>query len=133
MLTGDIDIEPFIQRCRSTARLIRAGDIAIACFVLLFTLPLLLAVSLAIRLESRGSIIARLTVPGRSCRRVAALRFRTAVYEPLQARPANFEQPTKVGALLRYSRIEILPEFVNVLRGEYSILDANSRSPAFLQ
>jgi lipopolysaccharide/colanic/teichoic acid biosynthesis glycosyltransferase len=40
---------------------------------------------------------------------------------------------TRVGALLRYTRIESLPQLVNVLIGDMSIVGADGRSPSFLE
>jgi len=39
---------------------------------------------------------------------------------------------TRVGEFLRYTRIEDLPQLINVLRGELSIIDRDVRSPSFL-
>jgi lipopolysaccharide/colanic/teichoic acid biosynthesis glycosyltransferase len=36
------------------------------------------------------------------------------------------------GQFLRYTRIEALPQLINVLRGEMSIIDRDARSPSFL-
>jgi lipopolysaccharide/colanic/teichoic acid biosynthesis glycosyltransferase len=56
-------------------------------------------------------------------RRFEILNFRTSEYD--QARVGRARKITRVGQLLRDSRIEALPRLVNVLRGEMSILRMN--------
>jgi len=43
-----------------------------------------------------------------------------------------FPLKTQLGQFLRYTRIEDLPQLVNVLRGEMSLIDPDGRSPSFL-
>ena len=69
---------------------------------------------------------------GRRARRFRPLQFRTTVYapdQPISPRP----ELTRVGALLRYTWIESLLQLVNVLVGDMSIVDADGRSPSFLE
>jgi lipopolysaccharide/colanic/teichoic acid biosynthesis glycosyltransferase len=46
--------------------------------------------------------------------------------------PIWAEKTTLLGEVLRFTRIEILPQLLNVLRGEMSIIDSEGRSPSFL-
>ena len=111
----------------------RLGDLAIASMLLVVTLPLMLFVGLAIRYESPGPVLVRQTAVGRDGRRFDKLRFRTAEYEPNERAPARTQKATQLGQFLRETRIEALPQLVNVLRGEMSILDRDFRSPSFLE
>jgi lipopolysaccharide/colanic/teichoic acid biosynthesis glycosyltransferase len=47
--------------------------------------------------------------------------------------PVWARKTTQVGEFLRYTRIECLPQLINVLRGEMSILDPDGNSPSFLE
>ena len=107
----------------------RLGDIVIACLLLAITAPLMLIVTLAIKLEGVGPVLDRQTCIGCNGRRFHALKFRTAVHDPQHATPA-WAQRTPVGEFLRYTRIEALPQLINVLRGEMTLID--SFSPPFL-
>jgi lipopolysaccharide/colanic/teichoic acid biosynthesis glycosyltransferase len=60
------------------------------------------------------------------------LKFRTAVYDPDRVMPIWPERTTPVGQFLRYSRIEALPQLLNVLRGEMSLIAPDGSSPTFL-
>jgi len=46
--------------------------------------------------------------------------------------PAWARKPTQVGQVLRYTRLDALPQVINVMRGEMSIIDPDGRSPSLL-
>jgi lipopolysaccharide/colanic/teichoic acid biosynthesis glycosyltransferase len=109
----------------------RFADMAIACASLAVTSPLMLIVALAIKLESAGPVLHRQTCIGRG-RRFQMLKFRTIVHDPEHRMPELARTPTRIGHFLRYTRIEILPQLINVLRGEMSMIDRDGYSPSFL-
>ena len=104
----------------------------ISCVLLIVALPLMLIVALAIMLESAGPVLDRQTCIGRGGRRFQMLKFRIIVHDPEHATPVWVRKPTRIGQFLRYTRIEDLPQLINVLRGEMSIIDRGARSPSFL-
>jgi lipopolysaccharide/colanic/teichoic acid biosynthesis glycosyltransferase len=106
----------------------RIGDLSIALAVIAIALPLMGLVALALKLESRGPVFVRHSCLGTGGRRFQILRFRNGISH---AGPCE-EKLSGVGQWLRWSRIEVLPEIFNVMRGEISILDAQARSPSFL-
>ena len=110
----------------------RLGDVAIACILLAITLPLMIIVALAIKWESPGPVLDRQTCIGRGGRRFQMLKFRTTVHEPAHATAGWAREMTQIGQFLRYTRIEPLPQLINVLRGEMSMIERDSRSPSFL-
>jgi lipopolysaccharide/colanic/teichoic acid biosynthesis glycosyltransferase len=75
----------------------------------------------------------RETCIARGGRRFEMLKFRTMLPDPEHTMPAWARKPTQVGEFLRYTRIECLPQLINVLRGEMSILDPDGNSPSFLE
>ena len=109
----------------------RIADVVIACAMLATTLPLMVLVALAIRFEGPGPVLDRLTRIGRRGRRFQLLKFRTTVHDPEGRLPISARQPTQIGEFLRHSRIECLPQLINVLRGEISIVDPDHSSPSF--
>ncbi|MGA2320078.1 MAG: sugar transferase [Solirubrobacteraceae bacterium] len=115
----------------------RAFDIVGATLLLLVLSPLLLAIVLAVRLSSRGPVLYRSTRRGIGQRPFACLKFRTmhtdaeehqAELEELnEASGALFKirddpRLTKVGGVLRRFSLDELPQLVNVLRGEMSLV-----------
>ena len=92
----------------------------LAVVLLLLTAPLLTIVALAIRLETAGPILVRRIWIGRNGRRIDVLRFRTAEWD---AGRESWGSLTRVGHFVQQTRIEVLPQLVNVLRGEMKFTD----------
>lgn len=105
----------------------RAFDVALASVTLAIVSPLLVAAMVAIRVESPGPAIFRQRRVGRGGEPFELVKLRTMVSgaEQIGAGLAlNVGDPriTRVGALLRRFSLDELPNLVNVLRGEMSIV-----------
>jgi lipopolysaccharide/colanic/teichoic acid biosynthesis glycosyltransferase len=105
----------------------RAFDLVIAALALLVASPVLLAAAVAIRLESKGSPVYRQLRIGRDGEPFEMLKLRTMVSgaETIGAGMAvNHGDPriTRVGGFLRRFSLDELPNLVNVVRGEMSIV-----------
>jgi lipopolysaccharide/colanic/teichoic acid biosynthesis glycosyltransferase len=97
----------------------RLGEVLIALTVLLFTLPFLAFVGLVIKYESRGPIFEHEEHFDTDGRRFIFLRFRcTRIHTFHSSQPAI----THTGRFLRYTGIDDLPQFINVLRGEVALI-----------
>ena len=118
-----------IRLSANTDRTSRLGDLAIALMLLVMSLPLLVFVALAIKYESPGPVLTRQTRIGRGGGRFHLLKFRTEEYHPEEQAPAWALKTTRIGQFLRHTRIEDLPQLINVLRGEMSIIDPDGRTP----
>jgi exopolysaccharide biosynthesis polyprenyl glycosylphosphotransferase len=115
----------------------RTFDIVGATLLLLLLSPLLLAIVLAVRVSSRGPIVFRSTRRGIGQRPFQCLKFRT-MHTDAEHRQADLEELneasgalfkiredprlTPVGRLLRRFSMDELPQLVNVLRGEMSLV-----------
>jgi lipopolysaccharide/colanic/teichoic acid biosynthesis glycosyltransferase len=97
----------------------RSRDVVGACVLLFFTLPLMLIVALAIKLDSAGPVLEKRELVGRSGRGFRMLSFRTQVQRAGQLS----HQMTGVGWMIHYMRIDGLPQLINVLRGDMSLSD----------
>jgi lipopolysaccharide/colanic/teichoic acid biosynthesis glycosyltransferase len=105
----------------------RIVDIAVAAVALVLTSPLQLAAMVAVRIESHGSPIYRQRRVGKDGEPFEMLKLRTMVSgaEHTGAGMAvNYGDPriTRVGRILRRFSIDELPNLVNVLRGEMSMV-----------
>ena len=116
----------------SLAKMRRLADLMIAGVLLVTSLPLMVLVALAIRWEGPGPVFERQTCIAPGGRRFQMLKFRTTVHEREGTMPSWARRPTQIGEFLRYSRIECLPQLINVLRGEISLVDVDGSSPSFL-
>ena len=112
----------------------RAVDIAAASLGLALSAPLIVPAMVAIRLESPGPVIYRQLRSGLHGRAFAVLKLRTMVdgAERLGAGlavNANDSRITRVGAFLRRTSLDELPNLVNVLRGEMSLIGPRPTLP----
>jgi lipopolysaccharide/colanic/teichoic acid biosynthesis glycosyltransferase len=112
----------------------RAFDVIVAAAALAGASPLMLAAVLAIRLESRGSAIYRQRRVGRDGRPFDVIKLRTMVTgaEGMGAGLAISEgdtRITRVGRLLRRTSLDEVPNLVNVLRGDMSIIGPRPTVP----
>ncbi|MDP2711823.1 MAG: sugar transferase [Solirubrobacteraceae bacterium] len=113
----------------------RAFDIVVASLGLLAGAPLLALAAVAIRVESRGGVIYRQRRVGRGGREFDVLKLRTMVdgAEHIGAGlavDAGDARITRVGAFLRRTSLDELPNLVNVLRGEMAIIGPRPTVPS---
>ena len=113
----------------------RLLDIVVSATALLFASPILVTAAVAIRLESRGPIIYRQRRSGLQGHEFDVLKLRTMV-DGAEHKGAglaineNDPRITRVGALLRRTSLDELPNLVNVLRGEMSLIGPRPTLPA---
>jgi putative colanic acid biosynthesis UDP-glucose lipid carrier transferase len=104
----------------------RASDIVLASLFLLLLAPLMLGIAIAVRLESPGPAIFRQRRYGLYGEEIVVYKFRSMRVqedgqEVIQAR-ARDGRVTRLGAFLRRSSLDELPQFINVLQGRMSIV-----------
>jgi len=115
----------------------RAFDIAVALLLLFVSFPLMLITALVIASESKGPVIYRQVRVGRRGHSFTLLKFRSMAKdaEP-EGAPAwasvNDDRITRVGRFLRRTRIDELPQLINVLRGEMSFVGPRPERPEFV-
>ena len=95
--------------------------------LLVLTLPLMVAIAVAIRLDTAGPALFRQTRRGLNNRPFAILKFRTMIHVPgpeLTVPQARRFDPrvTRVGRVLRRTSLDELPQLFNVLKGEMSLV-----------
>jgi exopolysaccharide biosynthesis polyprenyl glycosylphosphotransferase len=142
MLLGDLDGLPMLSLTRTPVDTLalgvkRAFDIAVSAGVLLLTGPVLLVLAIAIRLDSAGPVFFRQRRVGLNGREFWMLKFRSmhvdaeARLEALRAqnemsgpvfKMKNDPRVTRVGKWLRKTSLDEFPQFINVLRGEMSVV-----------
>jgi putative colanic acid biosysnthesis UDP-glucose lipid carrier transferase len=104
----------------------RLSDIVLATLILVLVSPLLLAIAIAVKLSSPGPVIFKQRRNGLAGEEIIVYKFRTMRTQDDGAvvRQATRGDPriTPVGAFLRSSSLDELPQFVNVLQGRMSIV-----------
>lgn len=123
----------------------RAFDVAASAVLLTMLAPLLAVIALVVRLADRGPVIFRQQRVGRGGRTFEVLKFRTMAVDA-EARLASLRgsnerhgplfkmecdpRVTRVGRLLRDTSLDELPQLVNVLRGQMSLVGPRPALPA---
>jgi lipopolysaccharide/colanic/teichoic acid biosynthesis glycosyltransferase len=112
----------------------RTVDIVVSATLLVLSAPVVAAATVAIRLESRGPALYRQRRIGRDGQPFDVLKLRTMVdgAEHIGAGLAvdeNDSRITRVGAFLRRTSLDELPNLLNVLRGEMSLIGPRPTVP----
>ena len=104
----------------------RGSDIVLSTLILLMIFPLLLLIAVVVKASSSGPVIFRQRRYGLDGEQIVVYKFRTmAVAEDgalVRQATRNDARITPVGAFLRKSSLDELPQFINVLQGRMSIV-----------
>ncbi len=116
----------------------RLFDVAISLVFLFFLSPVLLFAAALVRLTSAGPVIYRQERVGLHGRTFTLFKFRSMVaHAEADGRPrwASRRDPriTRVGALMRATRMDELPQLFNVLSGQMSFIGPRPERPHFVQ
>jgi len=116
-------------------RLKRAFDIAVAGALLAITAPVMLTIALAVKLSSPGPVFFKQQRVGQRGRLVDILKFRTMTVNDDSDRTWNVTSDvrvTPVGRILRPTSLDELPQLINVLRGDMSLVGPRPERPHFV-
>lgn len=114
----------------------RLLDVVASTVLLVTTLPVIALTALLVSLESAGPVLYRQERVGLHGRSFTLLKFRSMRTDAEQAGPtwATKRDPrvTRVGHILRKTRIDELPQLINILRGEMSFIGPRPERPHFV-
>lgn len=105
----------------------RACDIFIAFFGLIILSPVMLATAIAIKLESKGPVLFKQTRLGFGGKEFQIYKFRSMCEGAEQMGTGQYSfkndmRVTKVGKIIRATSIDELPQFINILKGDMSLI-----------
>lgn len=115
-----------------------AEDRLLAGIILTIISPLMLAIAIGVKLSSPGPVFYRQERIGWNNRAFTMLKFRSmpvnaeASSGPVWAKPGE-QRATKFGAFLRKTSLDELPQFINVLLGDMSIVGPRPERPVFVE
>jgi sugar transferase (PEP-CTERM system associated) len=131
----------FSSGCRTTKATIiyqRAFSIIFSIIGLILSAPLMLLTAIAIKLESRGPVFFRQERVGKNGKIFKLIKFRSMSVDaearsgPVWAQQ-NDPRVTRVGKFIRRTRIDELPQFINVLKGDMNFVGPRPERPFFVE
>lgn len=116
----------------------RLMDIIFSLVILIITMPITLLVALAIKLDSKGPVFFKQIRVGRDGKEFKIYKFRSMIQDAeKQTGPiwSTKDDPriTRVGKIIRKFRLDEIPQFINVLRGEMSLVGPRPERPYFVE
>jgi len=113
----------------------RSFDVAVASTILVACAPVLLVAAVAVRVSSSGPILFRQVRVGRRGAPFEMLKFRTMRVDDAAEPSWGIEEHrvTSVGRVLRRLSIDELPQLVNVIRGDMSLVGPRPELPQFVE
>ncbi len=140
---SDIDGLPIIHLIDETPfdfrRVVkRSADIVFAAVVLTLLAPIFLSIAAAVKLSSPGPVFYRQERMGLNGRTFQMLKFRSMPINAEAGTGAVWAKPgenraTPVGAFLRRTSLDELPQFLNVLWGDMSVVGPRPERPVFIE
>lgn len=126
------------QRSRNYERIRRAFDVLFSVAALVVTAPLMALAALAIKIGSPGPVLFRQDRVGLDGETFVMLKLRTMILDAERDGPSlcsgyDDRRLTPVGRVLRKTRMDEIPQFVNVLRGEMSVIGPRPERPCFVE
>ena len=120
--------------CFSAAK--RTFDVICAAIALVPALPLMLAIAFLVKVTSPGPMLFRQRRVGKDGREFALLKFRTMMHSRKIFGPgltaAGDARVTKLGRLLRWCKLDELPQLINLLRGDMTLIGPRPDLAEFL-
>lgn len=112
-------------------------DMLLAGVAMVVLFPLLLVVSLLICLESKGGPFFIQERVGKGMRRFRLIKFRSMAAQPsgatAQFEPGQKTRITRIGKILRQTKVDELPELINIVKGDMSIIGPRPEVPKYVQ
>jgi len=128
---GSGEVSPFYPVLK------RAMDLLIAGFLLILTIPLWVIIAIGIKLDSKGPVFFKQERVGYKGKRFVLYKFRTMFVHtpPFSESPKDENDPriTKFGRFLRRTSLDELPQLINVIKGEMSLVGPRPEMPFIVE
>ncbi|MFQ5823197.1 MAG: undecaprenyl-phosphate glucose phosphotransferase [bacterium] len=116
----------------------RLMDIVISSAIIIIISPLWLLIALAIKLDSKGPVLYKQQRVGKDGKEFTIYKFRSMIHKAESEtgpRWAERKDPriTRVGRIIRRARLDEVPQFFNVLKGEMSLIGPRPERPYFVE
>ena len=114
-------------------RIKRIGDIVVSIFILLLTLPITVIICMCIYIEDKGPIFYSQVRTGHKGEKIRIYKFRSMVInaEEFGAQWSSLEDKriTRIGRIIRATRLDELPQLFSVIQGKMSLIGPRPERP----
>ena len=115
----------------------RVMDLFFSFFGLVILSPVFLVIAIWIKLDSKGPVFYRQVRVGKNMKPFKIFKFRTMIYDPydkgLQLTTSDDKRITRSGRFLRKTKLDELPQLINVLIGEMSLVGPRPEVPKYVE
>jgi len=129
----------FVGRKQDTEEfLIRSLDVIGSLVILVFSLPVIILAAILVKLTSKGTILYKQQRVGKDGKLFTLYKFRTMIKDAEQQlgpvwAAENDPRVTKVGRFLRDTRLDEIPQLLNVILGQMSLVGPRPERPYFVK
>lgn len=128
---GSGEVSPFYPYIK------RLIDLTLSILLLIITFPLWIIISIAIKLDSKGPVFFKHERVGYKGKRFILYKFRTMYVDtpPYKEAPKDERDPriTRVGRFLRRTSLDELPQLINVIKGDMSLVGPRPEMPFIVE
>lgn len=132
------EVRPYYERLKRkklSLRMKRIFDVAVSAILLVMLSPVMLVISIAIVLDSKGGVFFRQERVTQYGKKFKIFKFRTMIanaeQQGSQVTKKNDTRITKVGAVLRKYRLDEFPQLFNILAGDSGIIGRTKKNLDF--
>lgn len=115
----------------------RAVDIGVSLFGLILLFPFFILISILIKLDSKGTVFYKSTRVGKREKNFKLYKFRTMQIDAEKTGPPitynTDPRITRIGKILRKAKADELPQLLNVLNGEMSLVGPRPEAPIYVE
>ncbi len=130
------DIDMILEQCKTQLIIKRIFDIILSSVGLVCLTPIFLLISIIIKIGSEGPVLFKQIRVGKNGKEFKILKFRTMVVDAenkgIQLTIGKDNRVTKVGYLLRKTKLDELPQLINVLNGDMSFVGPRPEVPKYV-
>lgn len=148
MSRQSLDFDAYYQQYAATSEMLedtivdwydiyqRVFDVLLSTIGIMMSIPFIVIFGIAVKLDSPGPVFYTQERVGKGVRRFKVIKLRSMIRDAEKngAQWAEKDDPrvTRVGRFIRKTRIDELPQFINVLRGDMSIIGPRPERPEFV-
>lgn len=134
---SEVNINSILEKKRIQLLIKRIFDFTVSLVGILIISPILLVISILIKLDSKGPILFKQIRVGKNGKKFKIFKFRTMVIDAekkgMQITVGRDSRITKAGIILRKAKLDELPQLFNVLIGEMSFVGPRPEVPRYVE